>query len=260
MSLLRYCRPRILRMIATAPRWSWMKWRTGGMLSPLGYRAIYRAARALPDLPFVEIGAASGSATIAIARGFIDTGRSAPVVAVEKCEGGSRERFGGYDDNLAILERNLQRFGVAGRVRLFTRAIDEQSAPDLLQLVGGDRISGFMHDADGRLDRDFTLFWPLTIDGGLIIVDDFTDDDDIAGLYRAHGISAKKKLMALRAVRVMTAHGLFERETMVGDTLFGRKPSGLEGRAVPVDELRAAVEAARGEYEAHIRAAGPEAR
>ena len=99
MSLARRLTMRNILIFLSAPRISMMKLRTRGMLNPKTYKALYEEVRALPDLPFVEVGAASGAGTISIGWAFADSGKRAKILSVEKCEGGSRTRYGGYSDN-----------------------------------------------------------------------------------------------------------------------------------------------------------------
>ena len=144
-----------VRPIWAEPYFWYVKRRTRGMMAPFAYRELYDLALGLPDLPFVEVGAGAGASSIALARAFRDSGKRAPVVVIEKCTGRSRRQFGGFDDNLRILKRNLSRFGVRDHVRLFTKSFRKANADELFQVIGESAIGGFMHDADGRLDRDF---------------------------------------------------------------------------------------------------------
>jgi NADP-dependent 3-hydroxy acid dehydrogenase YdfG len=66
-----------------------IKLSTGGLLNPLVYQRLCRLVGPLPDLPFVDIGAAGGSATIALARGYARSGKRSPILAIEKCRGGT---------------------------------------------------------------------------------------------------------------------------------------------------------------------------
>jgi hypothetical protein len=72
-----------------APLATTLKLSTGGLLNPLVYQRLCRLVGPLPDLPFVDIGAAGGSATIALARGYARSGKRSPILAIEKCRGGT---------------------------------------------------------------------------------------------------------------------------------------------------------------------------
>lgn len=232
------------------PWFSALKARTNGMLTVEIYRAIYNRAAVLPDMPFVEIGAASGTATIAIASAYDRTGKRSKILAVEKCHGGSRRQYGGYTENLAILKRNLSQYGVSDKVVLFTGNLYHETASSLLEMVENQAIAGFMHDADGRLDRDFALFWPRTIDGGVIIVDDCPAELDLEHLIRTRGSSGRKFYMAAVAWAIIRDAGLVDRIERMGTTIFARKPENSGDRMVPTDALQEAVLNAREEYKA----------
>ena len=201
-----------------------MKLRTGGMLHPRVYAALYREARSLSDRPFVEIGAAAGSATIALAWGYRDAGHESRIVAVERCQSGSRSRFGGFEDNLAILTRNLEHHRVGDRVALFTQALTAASAGDLVDQLRIEAISGFMHDADGHLDRDFPAFWPLTEPGGLIVVDDYLTTAELALKSASRHRALRKYRLTRTLLDMLIDRGLFVPGGRVGHTCFGRKP------------------------------------
>src|SRR5918996_792777 len=146
---------------------------TSGMLSPATYRRIHQRVLDAPDLDFIEVGAAGGSVTVAMGWALKESGKSSSVVAVEKCEGGSRDRYGDFDDNFVRLNHHLQMFGMSDRVRLFTDTLREENGHDVLAIVRSEQISGFVHDADGRIERDFAFFLPRLHDAGFIIIDDY---------------------------------------------------------------------------------------
>ena len=97
--------------------------------------------------------------------------------AYERCvadlEGGSRGRYGGFEANLARFHRHLEEFGVGDRVTLFPHYLTLENGRQVVDMVRTGLISGLMCDADGRLDRDFTLFLPLVHADGVIVIDDY---------------------------------------------------------------------------------------
>ena len=230
-----------VRLIWADPYFWYLKERTRGMLAPAAYRQLYELAGDLPDLPFVEVGAGAGASTIALARGVKDAGKSAPIVSIEKCEGGSRARFGAYDDNLRILKRNLSRFGVVDQVRLFAKPFRAGDADELLAAIGSSRIAGFMHDADGRLDRDFSLLWPRVVTGGLLVVDDY-ETPDVEALIATRPARVRKKLMIKRGLDLLIQAGMFVVERCHGSTMFGRKPDGAASSAAVFRDLKEALD------------------
>lgn len=194
------------------------------MLHPRVYASLYRQARLLSDKPFIEIGAASGSATIALAWGYRDVGHVSRIVAVERCQSGSRSRYGGFTDNLAILTRNLEQHRVSDRVHLFTQALTAASARDLIGQLGIEAISGFMHDADGRLDRDFSVFWPLTEPGGLIVVDDYLTARELSSKSASRHPALPKYRLTRTLLEMLIDRRLFVPFGRIDHTCFGRKP------------------------------------
>ena len=109
-----------------------LKLATQGMLPARVYRELYGAVRDLPNLDIVEVGAGSGSATVAMALAMRDAGLRSRIVSVEKCEGGSRLDYGDRATNLNLLETHLVQFGVRDRVVLFPQMLTLENGPDLL--------------------------------------------------------------------------------------------------------------------------------
>ena len=193
------------------PYWSYVKFTTGGMLRATAYRRLHDLARALPDLPFVEVGSARGAGTVALARGVRAAGGQARIVAVEK-------------GNLTPLRHTLARFGVSRSVAIYgERFADEALAAFVHKVGGGGRIAGFLSDADARLDRDVAILWPMVVPDGPIVIDDYGTLDMHALVNDPHE-NGRKLLMTRRGVDFMVSKGLLALDEQHGRTLFGRKP------------------------------------
>jgi hypothetical protein len=183
---------------------------TDGMLSPAVYKMIHERVRAAPDLDTIEIGGANGSASIVAAWGKIDGGKASRHIVVERCEGGSRGRYGSYEDNLARFHRHLELFGAKAKVTLYPHYLTMENGPEVVDLVTTDRIGGFISDADGRIDRDFSLFLPLVHRDGFIIVDDY------------HPTASWKHALTWRLLNRFAEWDLFVFDQVRGGTAFGR--------------------------------------
>ena len=254
----RFARVNITRMVLTEPYFWFLRKRARGMLPPLAYRMLYELALDLPDLPFVDIGAGAGASTIALARAGKDSHKRAPVISIERCTGvkGSRARYGGFEENHFLLTSNLARFGVVEHVRLFAKYFGDSSAEELLSMVGSARIAGFMHDADGRLDRDCCLFWPMVVPGGLIVVDDYESLDTETLIARTPR-SARKKLMIRRGLDLLMDAGMFVPEWRCGNTMFGRRPDGVAPPPALFDDLKDTIETASREVRERLEQGSP---
>lgn len=198
------------------------------MLRAATYKRLHKAAMRLPDLGVVEIGAGSGASSIALAWAMKDANRTSKVVVVEKCEGGSRSRFGDYRANLDILDRNLKRFGARDAIRLYPQHLTMETKDEVLALIGAERIGGLMHDADGRIDRDFAIFWPMLIDDGLIVIDDYYGKANFKPISPKFPLGGTKNLITYRLVNQFVAWGLMEIDTIDRFTVFGHKPRGAD--------------------------------
>lgn len=204
----------------------------------------------------MEVGAGAGASSIALAKAFKDADKQAPIISIEKCDGSSRAGDGGFQDNLRTLKRNLSRFGVLEHVRLCALKFRERNADELLSLIGDSRIAGFMHDADGRLDRDFAVLWPGTVPGGLIVVDDY-EMPDLGALSPTTAPLARKKLMIKRGLDLLIDAGMFVPERYHGTTVFGRRPDEVAAPPSVFRDLRRTVETAKQEISDRIGASKP---
>lgn len=206
------------------PRFYDLKVRTHGMLSAMVYRQIYLLARNLPDLDVVEVGGASGGASVAIALGMKESCKRAKLIVVEKLQGGSRTRVGGYRDNLELIQGNFRRFKVHENIVLYPKELTFENGTEVVALVTGSQIGAFIHDADGRLDRDFFFFWPLLQPGGLIVIDDYSNRANYKPISEEHPQGGIKSVMTYRLLNQMIAWGLFVPFRTMRSTIFGRKP------------------------------------
>jgi len=240
-------------------RWESLKAEAAGMLDPAVYRELYRLGRDAPDLDVVEIGGAAGAGTIALALGMKESGKHSGVIVAEKLEGGSRLEVGDRAANLRHIEGNFEKFGVAGQVRLFPREVTLQTGPEIAALVRTKEIAALVHDADGRIDRDFLLFWPLLREGGAIVIDDYADAPSkfrpISPRYPLGGI---KPVVTFRLTNRMIDWGLLRVTQQVGHTLFGVKPPGADFTRFDRSVCDRLIEEVERERDAALHARRPE--
>jgi predicted O-methyltransferase YrrM len=206
-------------------RYHALKRNANGMLSAKVYKEIYDRISPLPDLDIVEIGGAAGAGSIAIAWAIKESHKSSRLIVVEKCKGGSRSDFGSYDENLQIIQRNFARFGVEEVVLLYPHELTFDSGSAVTSLIGTSQIAGMMLDADGRIDRDFYLFWPLLCPNGLIIVDDYASQAKFQRKTERHPQGGMKSLVIYNLLNQFIDWGLFEPSCKRGATIFGYKPA-----------------------------------
>lgn len=202
-----------------------IKWRCNGMLHEEVYRAIYEAAASAAAGNFVEVGTAHGAATVCLALGKRNgaAGGDGTVYSVDKIVGGSREDYGTFEENLELIRKNLSYFGVDQDVRLLIGDVEEVAS----QIPSEPPISLLMLDADGRIDRDFSLFYNHVTPGGTIIIDDYAD---LALLGRPKGRVARvdlKQTLAFNLVNYFCTKGLLHRKKVMGATFFAEKPAAL---------------------------------
>lgn len=217
-------------------RFARMQRATDGMLSPAVYKMIYERAKAAPDLDTIEVGGAGGSGSIAFAWGKIDAGHASRHIVVEKLEGGSRRRYGGFEDNLARFERHLREWGAEEKVELFPHWLTRDNSADLLARVRTGTIAGFMLDADGRLDRDFALFLPIVEPEGFIIVDDY------------HPTRSWKHALTYRLLNRFRELDLFLIEERRSGTVFGRVHPMADAARIDPDECAQIIESVRVDF------------
>lgn len=206
-------------------RWKNLKASASGMLSPAVYRELYRTALNAPDLDIVEIGGAAGAGSIALALGMKESGKRSHLIVAEKLEGGSRSDIGGRSANLEIIEDNFRKFDVREYVKLFTREVTWESGAEIVSMVDTGEIGALVLDADGRIDRDFSLFWPMLVPGAAIVIDDYREDrSKFRPISERHPTGGAKLMITFRLTNYLVERGLFRIDNQIGSTLFGRKP------------------------------------
>ena len=199
-----------------------------GMMSQVVYEKIYNSVYNLPDFDIIEIGGGAGAGSIAIARAMQDSAKKSRLIVVEKCEGGSRAAFGDYQTNLNLINSNFKRSGIENIITLFPKKLTYENGNEVISLIKTNKIAALILDADGRIDRDFFLFWPFLVTGGLIIIDDFQDCSKYLPLYSTFR-RAKKKTLTYRLLNQIIEWGLFGISCVEeGKTVFGYKPQNTD--------------------------------
>lgn len=205
--------------------WSYLlKIKCNGMLPPSVYKKIYEAVYELPDLDIIEIGGAAGAGSIATALAMKESNKKSRLIVIEKCEGGSRSEFGRYQENLNLINSNFKEFEVENNVLLYPHELTFENGEDVISLVKTPNIAALIHDADGRIDRDFYLFWPIIKPGGLIIIDDYTNTVKFKPISEQYPQGGVKGLQTYRLLNQFMEWGLFKPLLKMDNTIFGYKP------------------------------------
>lgn len=191
-----------------------------GMLPDNVYEALFDAAMNLGNGAVLEIGTAHGAATTAIGLGLLEKSSNNHIFTVDIFGGrySSRSAFGSPADNIKIVKSNLARAGIEKLVTVFAGSsfafANSGGCPDSLSML--------MLDADGRIDRDFFLFYELTKPGSLIVID---DADDCIFLSRNSSdepyVDLKHRITHLLVDRFQGA-GFISDLRMISNTLFCR--------------------------------------
>ena len=206
-------------------RFLWMKLQTDGLLGTEHYEEIHRTflSNTVGDNDIVEVGGASGSASIAIAWALKEKQRQSKLIVVEKFEGGTRAQYGGFDENHQRFQDFTKRYGVADHIRLFPDYLTIENSQQVIDLVTSEKIGGLMLDADGHIHRDFLIFWDKLVDGAPIVIDDYDPD-----------ISVKHEI-TYHLVNRLVEWELIELRELIGGTFFG-----VKGKAESIDVLNMA--------------------
>lgn len=204
------------------PDFSDIKKYANGMLPIATYNRIYDYAKEVQG-NIVEVGTAHGAATICLALALTDN--ASKVYTFEKIFGGSREKFGNAEENLKIINSNYEKFKIADRVNQYIGDVVDESK----NINDLKEISLLMLDADGRLDRDFSLFYDRLKPGGYIIIDDCDDRVKVKFTRFKLRVDLKHKLTH-KFIEYFESMNYLEKVELIGNTYFGRKP--IESKTV----------------------------
>lgn len=235
------------------PRFHSLRKQVGGMLSPAVYQRMYEEIRGEPDLDVVEIGGATGAGSIALYLGMRESGKRARLVVVERCEGGSRSEGGGREENLQRLLEHLRSFNATENVEVFPYELTFENGDDVLRLCTSDELAAFVHDADGHVDRDFSLFWPRLRTGGLMVIDDYDQRPHFVEISERYPQGGIKGVLVHRLVDQFVDWGLVDPTVKIGNTLFGRKPARARWDRFDLDRCREICDEVRQERIDHMR-------
>jgi hypothetical protein len=159
----------------------------------------------------VEVGGASGAATIAIALSLRERRAKGRIVVVEKFEGGTRIPYGGHAENLARFWGFLRLYRVDQYVRLWDGYLTEETAPEVRALVATPRLSGLLLDADGCIHRDLRAFWDLIDPETKLFIDD------------VHPTLSVKHELTFRLVTRLVEQGWLEVRERIENTVVARR-------------------------------------
>lgn len=184
---------------------------TDGLLSNEVYRELTAIVRNGPSgRDILEIGGASGSATIAMAWGLRPALGSTPrIVVVEKCEGGTRTRYGGRETNLSRFEQFTRSYARAADIILYPHYLTLANGSEVRALVKSSPLAGIMCDADGMVHRDLFLFSDLLCRDSFIVIDDY------------HPHHSPKHEVTFCVVNRLLEAGVFMPRKLIDGTFFG---------------------------------------
>lgn len=144
------------------------------MLHPAVLTAIEHFAAGATG-PIIEVGAYVGGATIAMARGVRDAGRTTPIITIER--GGAYLEHPQLPsaDICADLQHNLKVRGLDSFVHLHRGLSTDAAVLDRVRdtVAAHGPIGLLCLDADGLVQRDFDLYLPWCAAGCVLVVDDY---------------------------------------------------------------------------------------
>jgi hypothetical protein len=184
---------------------------TAGLLPLPVYRELTAVVAAAPrGRDIIEVGGAAGTATISMAWGLDPVpGGGGRIVVVEKCEGGTRTPYGGWEENRARFERFVRDYGVADRVILYPHYLTLENGAEVRSLVERRPLAGLLCDADGWVHRDLFLFGELLAADSFVVIDDY------------HPHFSPKHEVTFAVVNRLIEEGVFVPRKLVDETSFG---------------------------------------
>lgn len=193
-------------------RFTVLQWETDGLLSPGVYERIYetfKGGHIVDDV--IEVGGAGGSASVALCWALQESASKAKLVVVEKCEGGTRSKYGGIQANIDRFWNSVAANGVRNRIVLIPEYLTLENGGLVLQKVRTQRIGGLLLDADGHIHRDFFLFWERLTRGAPVVIDDY------------HESLSPKHALTFAILNQFIAWGLVRQTDLIDTTFFGVK-------------------------------------
>jgi predicted O-methyltransferase YrrM len=192
------------------------------MLSPEVYNKLYQYASNVSHSNVLEIGAAHGASTIALALGLKESQYDNRVVTFEKGEGGSRAEYGSKEENLEILRGNLAAYEVDDSVSIVPERLDiERGVPDVVQEHAP--YSLLCIDADGKLHRDFSLLYDLLEPGAVVIIDDYSLKRDYTEVNEQYPLGGGKDYRTFCYVNHFLETGVLKQLEVIDNTFFGTR-------------------------------------
>lgn len=204
-------------------KFSKLKADCNGMLSAHVYEQLFYHARNTGPGSIVEIGAAHGAGTIAMALGLKDAGSTNRVVAIEKGEGGSRSKYGSKNENIEILRNNIREWGVSDRIDVVPKHL-ERGAELPGSIADNLPVSLLCIDADGYLDRDFELLYDHLLPGAIVVIDDYSPQKDYQPQTGRYPLGGGKQYRTFCYANLLIDEGYLTRYRLIDDTLFAVKP------------------------------------
>jgi predicted O-methyltransferase YrrM len=201
---------------------------------------IYLAGKSMRGAGLVvEIGTGHGAGTMALSLGLRVNNPNFRLITFERIEKGSRRKYGDFDTNVRIIRDNIARFGMEDHVIPHFVGVEDGAAE-----VPEGEISALMIDADGRIDRDFILFYPRIREGGTVIIDDTTGGLQVVAkplTFMRSSLARGKHRTTEVLVSEFTERGLIRRVDGSGQLVIFEKPAG----APPAVDLQWVVDAYR---------------
>lgn len=189
-----------------------------GMLPVEVYRRLFDSFAHIDPEPIIEIGTAHGAATTAMGLGSRYFKKRHKIFTVDIFGGrfSSRRAYGSPDENLQIVVENLKRAEILDRVNIFKGTSEDFARSEHCP----QSISMLMLDADGRIDRDFLLYYSKLKPGGQIVIDD-ADTEIFLSLNadKEAYIDLKHRITSLLVDRLNRSGYITDLE-MVSNTLF----------------------------------------
>ncbi len=142
---------------------------TNGYLEENIYQEIYMNALNAPLGVALDIGPAQGGSTISICLGYKESRAEFHVYSIDKfCKSSALKDYYNIEENINVLQDNLDKYNVRKNVTILTSDRDDITLKD-----ESNPISLLFIDADGAIDRDFSLYYNKLCNGAYIIIDDY---------------------------------------------------------------------------------------